>query len=126
MEQEIALVLRQKLYSFVALFIAFILLFLSIFIANQKSEKEIKLDPIDKYFAQQKVLIESQTQLLEKRIDSLNFKLQQNDLKLDKIYKSKSQIQYVYIQENKIIDGLSNDAIIQKFNAFFSKSISNK
>lgn len=126
MQEEIALILRQKMYSFVALFVAFILVFLAILINSQKSEKEIKLDPVEKYFEQQKILIESQNQILQKRIDSLNFKLQQNDLKLDKIYKSKSQIQYVYIQENKIIDGLSNDAIIQKFNAFFSKSISNK
>jgi hypothetical protein len=125
MEEEIALILRQKLYSFVALFVALVLLFLSIFIVSKKSEKEIKIDPVEKYFEQQKLLIESQTQLLQKKIDSLNFKLKQNDLKLDKIYKSKSQIKYVYIQENKIIDGLSNDAIIQKFNAFFSKSNSN-
>ena len=59
---------------------------------------------------------------LQSKIDSLYLKLEQNNLKLDKLSKQKTQIKYVYITELQKIDALDNDGIVKEFNNFFSKS----
>ena len=122
MEDELLYLAKQKLYSFVALFISFVLLIGCIFISNRRFVKEDKNDPVDKYFSEQKRLIESQNKSLQLKIDSLYIKLEQNDLKLEKLAKQKTQIKYVYLTEMQKIDGLNNSGIVKEFNAFFSKS----
>ena len=122
MEDELVYLAKQKLYSFVALFLSFFVLVICILISNRRVGKEDKNDPVDKYFAEQKTLIETQTKTLQLRIDSLNLKLEQNNLKLEKLSKIKTQIKYVYISEIQKIDALDNDGIVKEFNAFFSKS----
>ena len=78
MEEELLYLAKQKLYSFIALFIAFFVLVLCILISNRRIGKEDKNDPFDKYFSEQKILIETQTKKLQSKIDSLYLKLQQN------------------------------------------------
>jgi phage-related protein len=84
--------------------------------------KEDKNDPVDKYFLEQKVLIETQNKKLQSKLDSLNLKLEQNEKKLEKLSNQKNQIKYVYITDLQKIDALNNDGIIKEFNAFFSKA----
>lgn len=122
MEDELVYLAKQKLYSFVALFLAFLVLVVCIFVSNRRIGKEETNDPVDKYFLEQKVLIESQNKKLQSKIDSLNVKLEQNNLKLEKLSKQKTQIKYVYITELQKIDALNNDGIVKEFNSFFSKS----
>jgi hypothetical protein len=122
MEEELVYLAKQKLYSFVALFLSFFILVLCILVSNRRMIKEDKNDPVDKYFSEQKVLIEMQNKKLQSKIDSLNLKLEQNNLKLDKLSKQKTQIKYVYITELQKIDALNNDGIVKEFNNFFSKS----
>ena len=122
MEEELVYLAKQKLYSFVALFMSFIVLLLCILISNRRLAKEDKNDPVDKYFLEQKVLIETQNKKLQSKLDSLTLKLEQNDKKLEKLAKQKTQIRYVYITDLQKIDALNNDGIIKEFNAFFSKA----
>lgn len=86
--------------------------------------KQEKQDPVEKYFHDQKVLIETQNKLLERKLDSLNFRLKRNELKLEKISSQKKQIKYVYISEIKRIDALDNDGVVREFDKFFSKTYS--
>ena len=123
MEDELVYYAKQKLYSFVALFVAFILLVACIIISNNpKLVGEDKNDPVNKYFTEQKTLIEAQTKKLQNQVDSLYIKISENNLKLDKLSKLKTQIRYVYINERKEIDGLNNAGIIKEFNTFFTKT----
>jgi hypothetical protein len=118
MEEELQNLLKQKLYSFVALFMAFVILMICLLVRN----KETPIDPVEKYFAEQKKTIESQTILLEKKIDSLYLKISENNEKLEVITKTKTQIKYVYISDIKKIDALNTNGIIKNFDTFFSKS----
>ena len=122
MEDELVYFAKQKLYSFVALFVAFILLVACIVISNRRLVSEDKNDPVNKYFTEQKILIEAQTKKLQNQVDSLYIKISENNLKLDKLSKLKTQIRYVYINESKEIDGLNNAGIIKEFNTFFTKA----
>ena len=122
MEDELVYYAKQKLYSFVALFVAFILLVACIIISNRRLVSEDKNDPVNKYFTEQKILIEAQTKKLQNQVDSLYIKISENNLKLDKLSKLKTQIRYVYINESKEIDGLNNAGIIKEFNTFFTKA----
>lgn len=122
MEDELVYFAKQKLYSFVALFVAFILLVACIVISNRRLVSEDKNDPVNKYFTEQKTLIEAQTKKLQNQVDSLYIKISENNLKLDKLSKLKTQIRYVYINESKEIDGLNNAGIIKEFNTFFTKA----
>ena len=122
MEDELVYYAKQKLYSFVALFVAFILLVACIVISNRRLVSEDKNDPVNKYFTEQKTLIEAQTKKLQNQVDSLYIKISENNLKLDKLSKLKTQIRYVYINESKEIDGLNNAGIIKEFNTFFTKA----
>ena len=87
-----------------------------------KISKEEKKDPVAKYFAEQKIVIENETKKLQSKIDSLYLKLQQNNIKLEKLSKQKTQIKYVYITEMQKINALDNDGIVKEFNSFFSKN----
>jgi predicted RNase H-like nuclease (RuvC/YqgF family) len=91
--------------------------------ASNQSKQE-KTDSVAKYFSEQKILIKSETQKLQSKIDSLYLKLQQNNLKLEKLSKQKSQIKYVYIKDLQKIDALDNNGIVKEFDSFFSKSYS--
>ena len=122
MDDELVYYAKQKLYSFVALFVAFILLVACIIISNRRLVSEDKNDPVNKYFTEQKILIEAQTKKLQNQVDSLYIKISENNLKLDKLSKLKTQIRYVYINESKEIDGLDNAGIIKEFNTFFTKA----
>lgn len=122
MEDELVYFAKQKLYSFVALFVAFMLLVACIIISNRRLVSEDKNDPVNKYFTEQKTLIEAQTKKLQNQVDSLYIKISENNLKLDKLSKLKTQIRYVYINESKEIDGLNNAGIIKEFNTFFTKA----
>jgi hypothetical protein len=122
MEDELVYFAKQKLYSFVALFVAFMLLVACIIISNRRLVSEDKNDPVNKYFTEQKILIEAQTKKLQNQVDSLYIKISENNLKLDKLSKLKTQIRYVYINESKEIDGLNNAGIIKEFNTFFTKA----
>ena len=122
MEDELVYYAKQKLYSFIALFVAFILLLACVIISNRRLVSEDKKDPVNKYFTEQKILIEAQTKKLQNQVDSLYIKISENNLKLDKLSKLKTQIRYVYINESKEIDGLNNAGIIKEFNTFFTKA----
>lgn len=119
MEEELQYLLKQKLYSFVALGLAFLILILAIILNHRKPQP---VDPVDKYFAEQKTTIETQTKLLQSKIDSLYLKLAENNAKLDILNKTKTEIKYVYITDIKKIDALNTNGIIKEFDNFFSKS----
>ena len=115
---------KQKFYSFLVIFFTILCVVLCIrnIQSSSKISKEEKEDPVAKYFAEQKIVIESETKKLQSKIDSLYLKLQQNNIKLDKLSKQKTQIKYVYITEMQKINALNNDGIIKEFNSFFSKN----
>jgi len=119
MEEELQNLLKQKMYSFIAVFVAMILLVISILISNRK--QPVSLDPVEKYFEAQTKIIESENKTLQNKIDSLCIQLEKNNKKLDVISKTKTQIKYVYISDLKKIDALNTNGIIKEFDAFFSK-----
>jgi hypothetical protein len=122
MDEYTVFIVKQKMYSFVALVISFIFVFLAIFIVNYKNQNLKIDDPVSKYFSQQKVIIENQTKKLQNQIDSLNFRIEQNSFVLEKISKSKNQIKYVYINQIQQIDSLNYNGIVREFKSFFSKT----
>ncbi len=118
MEEELQYLLKQKLYSFIALILAFVILIVCLLVRS----KPTPVDPVEKYFAEQKKTIESQTILLQNKIDSLYLKISEYNAKLGVLNKTKTEIKYVYISDIKKIDALNTNGIIKEFDTFFSKS----
>jgi hypothetical protein len=122
MDEYTVFIVKQRIYSTIFMIVGFLFVLTGIFIVNWRSQKPKLNDPVSKYFSKQKIIIENQTKKLQHQIDSLNFRIEQNSLVLDKISKSKTQIKYVYINQIQQIDSLNNNGIVREFKSFFSKT----
>ena len=122
MDEYTVFIIKQKMYSFIALFLSFIFVLVGIYVLNKQIQNPKVNDPVSRYFSEQKVIIENQTKKLQNQIDSLNFRIEKNSFVLEKISKSKNQIKYVYINQIQQIDSLNNNGIVREFKSFFSKT----
>lgn len=86
------------------------------------SFKAPKVSPADNYITEQIKLIEKQNLILQQKVDSLSLRVNQYNVKLEKLSKQKAEIRYIYESKLHQIDALDNDGIIKEFNFIFSKS----
>ena len=120
---ELIYIQKQKLYSYIALFLSFLFL-ISTIVVQKLESKPVTNDVLNEYFKKQEKVIEDQTKTIQVKIDSLNFKISQNDLKLEKLSKIRTKISYVYETNIKQIDNLNNDSIVKRFTTFFTNTSS--
>ena len=86
------------------------------------SFKAPKETPTDNYIKEQIKLIGEKNLLLQNKIDSLSLRVNQYNVKLDKLSKQKAEIRYIYESKLHQIDALDNYGIIKEFNTFFTKA----
>lgn len=92
----------------------------SYFNSNKKDSSNSN-DTIENYFLDQRKSIENQNQLLIHKLDSLEKKIDKNQIKLVQIQNQKKEIEYVYQNKINQIDAYYTNGIVNEFNLLFSK-----
>ena len=105
----------QKQLMTSAIFVMLFLILLDLIILNLNIKRSNDL--FYKEYIQE---LENQNKLSEKRIDSLKQLMEESNLRLQKISDQKDKIKAIYIENDKKIDTLSANGIINEYQLFFS------
>ena len=111
----------DKLYISITLsLICLIFSIWSFFTVNKKYSTNSE-SIIEQHFLDQRKSIEKQNQILILKIDSLEKKIDKNQVKIVTIQNQKKEIEYVYQTKINQINDYHTDSIVNDFNLFFSK-----
>ena len=111
----------DKLYISLTLSLLCLIFSIWSYLNSNKKDSSSSDSIIQQHFTDQRKSIEKQNQLLILKIDSLEKKIDKNQVKLVAIQTQKKEIEYVYQNKLNQIDDYHTNSIVNDFNLLFSK-----
>lgn len=111
----------DKLYISLTLSLLCLIFSIWSYLNSNKKDSTNSDSIIQQHFIDQRKSIEKQNQLLILKIDSLEKKIDKNQVKLTAIQTQKKEIEYVYQNKLNQIDDYYTNGIVNDFNLLFSK-----
>jgi hypothetical protein len=111
----------DKLYISLSLSLLCLIFSIWSYLNSNTKDSSNSSDTIEKYFVDQRKSIDNQNQLLIQKLDSLEKKIDKNQMKLVQLQNQKKEIEYVYQNKINQIDTYYTNGIVNEFNLLFSK-----